>query len=85
MEDEKVPVTPLALYNLVKKFRLQGTIRDLPCCKMPQLLTEDMKRFMEEKLRTNDEIASTAMKTLSWRNGQTSVCQFPQLNMHGEN
>jgi len=64
LDVEKVDVTPRALYNLVKKYRLKGTIRDLPRHKMPQILTEEMKRFMEDKLRTNDEVTSTMMKDL---------------------
>jgi len=39
----EVVVTPRALYNLVNKHRLKGTIRDLPRRKMPQILTDDMK------------------------------------------
>jgi len=64
LEAEKVPVTTRALYNLVKKFHLKGTIKDLPCCKTAQILTEEMKRFMEEKLCLNDEITATTMKNL---------------------
>ena len=64
LDVEKVDVTPRALYNLVKKYCLKGTIRDLPCRKMPQILTEEMKRFMEDKLRANDEVTSTMMKDL---------------------
>ena len=31
---------------------------------MPQILTEEMKRFMEDKLHANDEVTSTMMKDL---------------------
>ena len=48
LNDEKVDVTPRAFYYLVKKFRLKGTIRDLPQRKMRQILTPEMKSFMEE-------------------------------------
>ena len=64
LEAEKVDVTARALYNLVQKYRLKGTIRDLPRRKMPQILTEEMKKFMEDNLLVNDELTSTAMKNL---------------------
>jgi len=56
LEAERVVVTPRALYNLVNKYHLKGTIRDLPRLKMPQILTDDMKRFMEDNLKANDEV-----------------------------
>jgi len=31
---------------------------------MPQSLTKDMKRFMEDNLQANDEVTATAMKNL---------------------
>jgi len=64
LEAERVVVTPRALYNLVNKYRLKGTIRDLPRRKMPQILTDDMKRFMEDNLQANDEVTAAAMKNL---------------------
>jgi len=82
LEPEKVPVTTRALYNLVKKFRLKGTIMDLPRHKMPQIQTEEMKRFMEEKLRLNDEITSTAMKSLlleKWPDLRVSISTIKRV------
>ena len=64
LDAEKVDVSSRALYNLVQKYRLKGTIRDLPRRKMPKILTEEMKRFMEERLRANDEVTARAMKNL---------------------
>jgi len=45
LEAEKVDVTARALYNLVQKYCLKGTIRDFPRQKMPQILTEEMKNL----------------------------------------
>ena len=76
LDAEKVDVSPRALYNLLQKYRLKGTIRDLPRRKMPQILTEEMKRFMEERLRANDEVTARAMKNLlleKWPDLEVSI------------
>ena len=50
-----------AVYNLVKKFRLKGVIKDLPRRKKARILTEEVKLFIEEEFKKNDELTSTAM------------------------
>ena len=60
----------------MQKYHLKGTIRDLPRRKMPQILTEEMKRFMEERLRANDEVTARAMKNLlleKWLDLEVSI------------
>ena len=60
LEEEKVVVSKRAVYDLVKKFRLKGVIKDLPRRRKARILTEEMKLFIEEELK-NDELTSTAI------------------------
>lgn len=61
LEEEKVAVSKHAVYNLVKKFRLKGIIKDLARQKKARILMEEMKLFIEEELKKNDEVTSTAL------------------------
>ena len=62
LEQEKVAVSKRAVYNLVKKFRLNCVVKDLPRRKKARILTDDMKMFIEEELQKNNELTSTAIK-----------------------
>ena len=61
LEQENVAVSKRAIYDLVKKFRLKGVIKDLPRRKKAPILTKEMKLFIEEELKKNDELTSTAI------------------------
>ena len=63
LEQEDVEVSKRAVYDLVKKFRLKGVVKDLPRRKKARILTYEMKMFIEEELQKNDELTSTAINT----------------------
>ena len=49
---------------------------------MPQTLTEDMKRFMEDNLQANDKVTATAMKNLlleNWPDLKVSIPTIKQV------
>ena len=64
LEQENVEVSKRSIYNLLKKFRFKGVIRDLPKRKKARILTKEMEAFIEEQLKRNDELTSTAINTL---------------------
>ena len=72
LEQEDVKVSKRAVYDLVKKFRLKGVVKDLPKRKKARILTGEMKKFFEEELQKNDELTSTSIKA-SLLNFQLSV------------
>ena len=53
LEQEDVKVSKHAVYDLVKKFRLKGIVKDLPRRKKARILTGEMKKFFEEELQKN--------------------------------
>ena len=61
LDEENVQVSKRAVYDLVNKFRLKGVIKDLPRRKKTRILTDEMKKFIEEELQKNDELTSTAI------------------------
>ena len=64
LQQENVEVSKRSIYNLVKKFRLKGVFRDLSRQKKARILTKEMEAFIEEELKKNDELTSTAINTL---------------------
>ena len=74
LEQEKVVVSKRAVYNLVKKFRLKGVIKDLPRRRKARILTEEMKQFIEEELKKNDELTSSAIN-------ESLVRKWPDLKV----
>jgi len=76
LQQENVDVSIQAIYNLVKKFQVRGSVFDLPRRKRAHILTEEMKRFIEEEYKKNDELTSTAIKALllqKWPEVQVSI------------
>lgn len=63
LQQEGVDVSKRALYNLLEKIRLTGTIKDLPRRKRSRILTKDMMIYIEEQLRQNDEFTASRIKT----------------------
>lgn len=61
LEQENVKVSKRSIYNLVKKFQLKGVVRDLPKRKKARILSKEMESFIEEELKRNDELTSTAI------------------------
>lgn len=74
LEQERVEVSKQALYRLVKKFRLKGTVKDLPRRKKSRILTQEMIQYIEEELQRNDELTSTTIKELLLR-------KWPDVNV----
>ena len=76
LQQENVDVSIRAIYNLVKKFKLRGSVNDLARRKRPHILTEEMKKFIEEEYKKNDELTLTAIKALllrKWPEVQVSI------------
>ena len=76
LQQENVDVTIRALYYLVKKFQVSGSVLDLPKRKRANILTDEMKRFIEEEYSKNDELTSTGIKALllqKWPDVQVSI------------
>ena len=48
LEHEGVDVSKRALYNLLNKIRLRGTVKDLPRRKKSRILTKEMMTYIEE-------------------------------------
>jgi len=82
LEQENVEVTKRSIYNLVKKFRLKGVVQDLPKRKKARILTDEMKTFIEEELKKNDELTSTAINALllrKWSNLRVSTSTIKRI------
>ena len=76
LQQENVDISIRAIYFLVKKFKHRGSVNDLPRRKTAHILTEEMKKFIEEEYKKNDELTSTAIKTLllqKWPEVQVSI------------
>ena len=76
LQQENVDISIRAIYNLVKKFKLRGSVNDLPRRKRAHILTEEMKKFIEEEYKKNDELTSTAINALllrKWPEVQVSI------------
>ena len=61
-EDEGVDVSKRALYNLLNKIRLKGTVKDLPRRKRSRILTKEMMIYIGEQLKQDDEFTATRIK-----------------------
>ena len=61
LKQENVEVSKRSIYNLVEKFRLKGVVQDLPRRKKARILTKEMEALIEEELKRNDELTSTAI------------------------
>ena len=82
LQQENVDVSKRAIYNLVKKWQLNGSVKDLPRRKTPQILTQEMKTFIEEQYKKNDELTSTAVKSLlliKWPDVQVSTSTIKRV------
>ena len=51
LEQEDVKVSKRAVYDLVKKFRLKGIVKDLPGRKKARILTGEMKSFSKKSFK----------------------------------
>ena len=58
-----------SLYNLLKNYREKETIIDLPNQRRRQIITDEMRAFIELEIVENDELPSQRMKTLLCKNG----------------
>ena len=80
LEQEDVKVSKRAVYDLVKKFRLKGIVKDLPRRKKARILTGEMEKFFEEELQKNDAshaYNSRACNSHAWWYTRR-VCSTPQ-------
>jgi len=49
---------------LVKNYQNTGSVNDLPRRKRQQILTEEMRQFINDELMKNDELNSTKLKDM---------------------
>ena len=76
LEQENVQVSKRSIYNLVRKFHHKGVVRDLPKRKKARILSKKMEAFIEEELKRNNELTSTAINALlvrKWPNLKVSA------------
>ena len=64
LREENVFISERALYSLVEKYRTKGTVRDLPRRRRSSLITDEMKRLIEQELQRNDELTSSDIQRL---------------------
>lgn len=64
LTEENVDVSIRAIYHLVDKWRSKGIIKDLPQRKRSCILSEEMRRFIDEEIQKNDELTSTKIKEM---------------------
>ena len=80
LEQENVQVSKRSMYNLVRKFHHKGVVRDLPKRKKGRILSKEMEAFIEEELKRNNELTSTAINALlvrKWSNLKVSGLLLP--------
>lgn len=63
LEQENIEVSKRAVYSLIKKFWLKGVVKDLPRRKMTSILTDEMKKFIEE-LQKDNKLTSTGINSV---------------------
>ena len=64
LTEENVDVSVRAIYHLVQKYRTKGVINDLPRRKRSRILSQQMRQFIDEELRKDDELTSTRIKEM---------------------
>ena len=64
LTEENVSVSVHAIYYLADKWRTKGAIKDLHRWKRSCILSEEMRRFIDEELQKNDELTSTKIKEM---------------------
>ena len=79
LEQENVQISKRAIYKLVEKFCHKGVVRDLPKRKKAKILGKEMEAFIEEKLKRNDKLMSTAINASlvrKWPNLRVSYFHY---------
>ena len=82
LEQENVQISKRAIYNLVEKFRHEGVVRDLPRRKKAWILSKEMEAFIEEELKRNDKLTSTAINASlvrKWPNLRVSASTIKRV------
>ena len=72
LTEENFDVSVRVIIHLVDKWHTKGIIKDLPRRKQLCILSEKMRRFINEELQKNDELTSTKIKRCLERNGRAS-------------
>ena len=75
LREERTAVSCQTIYNLLRKFRENNTINNLPE-RRPRKITAEMKTMIEEAYNGNDELTSTGLKRLlseRWPDLQVSI------------
>ena len=68
-KEEKIPITRQSLYNLIEKFRVQQTVSDMPRRRRQRIITDEMRQFIQDALKKDDELTATKIRDLlltSW-------------------
>ena len=64
MIEEDNSISVQALCDLMKKVREKGIMVDLPRRRKQRLITEEMKKYIEEEMKKNDELTARGIKSL---------------------
>ena len=76
LEDEGVDVSKRALYNLLNKIWLKGTVKDLPRRKRSRILTKEMMIYIGEQLKQDDEFTALIRK---WPDLKVSISTIKRV------
>ena len=60
--EEGVSVSVRSLYKLCKKYRVHGSVLDLPRRKRSKILTPEMEDIIDVEMRNNDELTSAQLR-----------------------
>ena len=64
LEEQEVFVSRAAIFKLLRKYRVHGTIGDLPRPRRARILTDEQLVFIDEALADNDELTARRLRGL---------------------
>lgn len=64
LTEQNVDVSVRVIYHLVQKYRTKGVINDLSRRKRSHILSQQMRQFIDEELRKDDELILTRIKEM---------------------
>ncbi len=82
--EEGVKVSRVSLYQLLKKYKTRGVVRDLRWWKPPTIFSDEQYRFIDEKMAANTELTSLQLSRLiheAFPNVRASISTYTQPEM----
>ena len=64
LQELNISISRQAMYDLIKKFREKGTVKNVIGRRRPRKITPEMRAAIKEAYNENDEVTSTGIKTL---------------------